>query len=135
MKCIRSIISSFRNIDLLYVYKETKHESCTKQRHGLLHHPCYHTEYSSDIFRIITAFCFLSLAVLQCLYAIKVLNDNCDQLCILNYIMGIGPSYGRKEVRSVHAHVTQSHSDCQWRVVIFFLQSIFLSNFGHDWIL
>ena len=36
--------------------------------------PCFHTEFSSNAFRAITAFCFMFLAVVQASYGYKVIS-------------------------------------------------------------
>lgn len=56
---------------LLAAYEETMKESCYKKHHNP-NIDCFHTEYSSNIFRFSTAFSFLLLAILQSLYAVRV---------------------------------------------------------------
>jgi len=41
---------------------------------GLISKGCFHTEYSSDVFRFVTAVCFTLLALCQGMYALKISN-------------------------------------------------------------
>lgn len=52
--------------------KSQRQVDCSREDVGLQGYWCYHTEYSSDAFRAITAVCFLLLSAIQAVYAYKV---------------------------------------------------------------
>lgn len=57
-------------------YEESTHDECIKSYNGFKetssNQNCYQTEFSNDIFRVITALSFFILAAIQTLYAFKI---------------------------------------------------------------